>query len=74
MPPPGRGPPGRPAPPPQVRQARALYAFAAEDSTELPLQPGDIITIIKANPGDEWIEGELNGHRGLLPASYVQML
>jgi len=68
---------GRPRPPPPARpgaareRCRALYDFAAEDSTELPLTKGDIINIIKK--GQDWWEGECNGRRGLFPGNYVEM-
>lgn len=72
---PGGPAPARPLPParPVARQerCRALYDFAAEDSTELPLRKGDVITIIKK--GQDWWEGECNGQRGLFPGNYVEM-
>lgn len=68
-------PPPRPAAPPRPgpkqEHCRALYDFAAEDSTELPLRKGDVVTIIKK--GQDWWEGECNGRRGLFPANYVEM-
>jgi len=53
-------------------RARALYPFQGQDSTELSFQVGDIVTIRRQD--GEWWEGELNGHVGLLPANYVQLL
>lgn len=68
-------PPPRPAAPPRPgsrqEHCRALYDFAAEDSTELALRKGDVVTIIKK--GQDWWEGECNGRRGLFPANYVEM-
>jgi len=68
----------RPRPPPparpggaRVEHCRALYDFAAEDNTELPLRKGDVVTIIKK--GADWWEGECNGRRGLFPGNYVEM-
>jgi len=67
----------RPRPPPPARpganveRCRALYDFTAEDSTELPLRKGDVVTIIKK--GQDWWEGECNGRRGLFPGNYVEM-
>lgn len=67
--------PARPLPParpmPRQERCRALYDFAAEDSTELALRKGDVITIIKK--GQDWWEGECNGQRGLFPGNYVEM-
>lgn len=67
--------PGRPPVPvarPAGEQARALYAFAPEASTELGFAPGQVLTIVSKN--GEWWEAELNGRRGLIPANYVQLL
>jgi len=66
----------RPRPPPPARgpapeRCRALYDFAAEDSTELPLRKGDVVNIIKK--GQDLWEGECNGRRGLFPGNYVEM-
>jgi len=63
-------PPARPGPA-HVERCRALYDFTAEDSTELPLRKGDVVTIIKK--GQDWWEGECNGRRGLFPGNYVEM-
>jgi len=72
----GGAAPARPRPPPprpgaSAERCRALYDFTAEDSTELPLRKGDVVTIIKK--GQDWWEGECNGRRGLFPGNYVEM-
>jgi len=54
------------------QQAKALFEFNAQDSTELGFKVNDIITIISTN--GEWWEGELHGKRGLLPSNYVQFI
>ncbi|EGG23242.1 SH3 domain-containing protein [Cavenderia fasciculata] len=51
--------------------ATALYDFAGMDSTELSFKAGDRIIIHKKD--GEWMEGELHGMRGLVPANYVQL-
>jgi len=73
-PPPSAPPRARPPPPrapPARERCRALYDFAAQDSTELALRKGDIVNIIKK--GQDWWEGECNGRRGLFPGNYVEM-
>lgn len=72
---PASSPPLGSAPPPSAPkavQAKALFDFNAQDSSELPFRAGDIITIRAQN--GEWWEGELNGRRGLLPSNYVQLI
>ncbi len=71
------GPGGAVPPPPQQqqqRQARALYPFQGQDQTELTFQQGDIINMIRCDPGQDWWEGELRGVRGLLPSNYCQLI
>jgi hypothetical protein len=64
---------GRPLPgAPAGRQATALYDFKPEADNELGFAEGDVINIIKQE-GDWWT-GELRGKRGLLPATYVQLI
>jgi len=59
-------------PPQNQPQCTALYNYAAQESDELTLRKGDIITIIKEHP--DWWEGELNGRVGVFPANYVQKI
>nr|P10569.1 RecName: Full=Myosin IC heavy chain [Acanthamoeba castellanii]AAA27707.1 myosin IB heavy chain [Acanthamoeba castellanii] len=66
------GPPAA-ASAPGPEQARALYDFAAENPDELTFNEGAVVTVInKSNP--DWWEGELNGQRGVFPASYVELI
>jgi hypothetical protein len=70
-------PPGPGAPPAGgsgLAQARALYPFQGQDQTELSFQAGEIINLIRCEPGQDWWEGELRGVRGLLPSNYCQKL
>jgi hypothetical protein len=54
----------------KVQQVRANFEFHAENDAELSFRVGDVITVLNQDdPG--WWEGELNGHRGLFPANYV---
>jgi len=57
----------------QIRQARALYAFTAEQSTEMSLNAGDII-VLTQDTHPEWWSGTCNGRSGEFPANYVQRI
>lgn len=63
-----------PQPPPKVnvKQARAIYDFNAQEDNEVGFKAGDVLTI--HNTRGDWWEGELNGKRGLLPSNYVQLI
>lgn len=57
---------------PFKRLVIALYDFdhPSDDAyTMLPLSVGDIVTVLKQE--SDWMEGELRGHRGYFPASFV---
>ncbi|XP_048512969.1 intersectin-2 isoform X5 [Athalia rosae] len=52
---------------------RALYEFVARNQDEISFQPGDIIMVPpvqNAEPG--WMAGEIRGHTGWFPESYVE--
>jgi len=70
--------PQRPPPPrnnqPRVPQAKALYPFQGQDTSELSFNVGDIITLVDAQEGADWWTGELNGYQGLIPSNYVQRI
>eukprot|EP01121_Diplochlamys_sp_Union-15-3_P011473 TRINITY_DN3333_c0_g3_i1.p1 TRINITY_DN3333_c0_g3~~TRINITY_DN3333_c0_g3_i1.p1 ORF type:complete len:469 (-),score=109.87 TRINITY_DN3333_c0_g3_i1:130-1353(-) len=56
-------------------RAKALYDYIAADDTEISFKTDDIITVTRNDdsiPG--WLEGELNGKRGLFPGNYVEIL
>jgi len=65
--------PPQPVQPPQPAKpvAKALYNYQGATQDELSFQEGDIISILKKDPGGWW-EGELKGRRGWIPANYVQ--
>ena len=46
------------------------FDYDAEQSDELTLRVGDIIKSYKLVE-DGWMEGELNGKRGIFPANFV---
>ncbi|KAG0318125.1 HOG (high osmolarity glycerol) pathway protein [Dissophora globulifera] len=54
-------------------QARALYDFDAENSSELSFRDGEVLWIhCRQFPG--WLLGEMEGKTGLVPENYVQLL
>eukprot|EP01135_Chromosphaera_perkinsii_P001858 Nk52_evm7s212 gene=Nk52_evmTU7s212 len=62
-----------PRPKPAVPQCRALYDYDAQDTDELTIRAGDIITLVnKDNEG--WWQGKLRGKSGLFPANYVEII
>lgn len=52
---------------------RALFAFTADNSTELAFEEGDVIQLV-ARVDDNWYEGELKGKRGFFPVNYVDVI
>lgn len=54
--------------------ATVIYEYHGADNTELTIREGDVLTIYKDEPADPgWLVAELNGRKGLVPESYVQM-
>ena len=55
---------------------RALVEFDydGEQSDELTLHTGDIVTILEKDVNEGWSKGELNGKIGLFPDNFVKML
>lgn len=54
---------------------RAIYEFNARNTDEITFQPGDIVMVSfeqNAEPG--WLAGEINGHTGWFPESYVEKI
>ena len=64
--------PRAPPPAPKKPQCQALYAYTAQNETELSFKKGDVINILQKEEG--WWEGELNGQVGWLPFNYVKEL
>ena len=59
-----------------MMQVIALYDFNAEpgdDSEEMSIKAGEVLTVIKTDIGDGWWRGrKLNGEEGLFPELYVE--
>uniref|UniRef100_A0A8C8VEB9 Rho GTPase-activating protein 10 n=1 Tax=Pelusios castaneus TaxID=367368 RepID=A0A8C8VEB9_9SAUR len=56
------------------RRARAVYPCEAEHSSELSFQIGAVFENVEFSREPGWLEGTLNGRRGLIPQNYVQFL
>ncbi|XP_067047451.1 sorbin and SH3 domain-containing protein 1 homolog isoform X2 [Acropora muricata] len=52
--------------------ARALYSFNGQTEKELSFRKGDIINV-RRQVDKNWIDGELNGRRGIFPTNYVEV-
>lgn len=64
-----------PAPPPargSARKMEALYAYEAQDPSQLSIQPGDSITVLEPDDGCGWTRGQLNNAVGIFPTSYAK--
>jgi len=51
----------------------ARFDFDGEQSDELSFSEGDMIWL-KEYVGEEWARGEVNGHVGIFPLNYVDVL
>ncbi|XP_048189711.1 rho GTPase-activating protein 10 isoform X1 [Perognathus longimembris pacificus] len=56
------------------RKARAVYPCEAEHSSELSFEIGAIFEDVQSSREPGWLEGTLNGKRGLIPQNYVKLL
>uniref|UniRef100_A0AAR5QBU5 Intersectin-1 n=1 Tax=Dendroctonus ponderosae TaxID=77166 RepID=A0AAR5QBU5_DENPD len=58
---------------PGVHKYKAIYEFSARNSDEISFQPGDIIHVPEQQTGEPgWLAGEIGGHTGWFPESYVE--
>lgn len=56
-------------------RARALYDFNSENPGEISMKEHEIVTLYSEQDIEGWLEGaNSRGERGLLPASYVEIL
>ncbi|XP_020849716.1 rho GTPase-activating protein 10 isoform X1 [Phascolarctos cinereus] len=56
------------------RKARAVYPCEAEHSSELSFEIGAVFEDVQTSREPGWLEGTLNGKRGLIPQNYVKLL
>uniref|UniRef100_A0A8C5YA36 Sorting nexin n=1 Tax=Microcebus murinus TaxID=30608 RepID=A0A8C5YA36_MICMU len=54
-------------------RARALYDFRWENPGEISLREHEVLSLCSEQDIEGWLEG-CRGHRGLFPASYVQVI
>jgi hypothetical protein len=61
---------------PSKAKERAVVEFdyLGEQSDELSLKMGEVITILERDVNEGWSKGELNGKVGLFPDNFVKML
>ncbi|XP_052099388.1 drebrin-like protein B isoform X1 [Mytilus californianus] len=52
----------------------ALYDYQATDDTEISFDPGDIITNVEMIDEGWWTGTGPNGHTGMFPANYVEVM
>ncbi|XP_053661736.1 intersectin-1 [Anopheles marshallii] len=59
--------------PPGYTKYRAIYEFNARNNDEISFQPGDIVMVpLEQNAEPGWLAGEINGHTGWFPESFVE--
>jgi len=71
-----RLPPPPAAPPPakvQGEWVEALYDYDSGEPGDLMVKEGQRILLVERT-SDDWWTGEINGSKGLFPASYVKLL
>ncbi|XP_061164694.1 rho GTPase-activating protein 26-like isoform X1 [Saccostrea echinata] len=56
------------------RTARTLYQCLADNESELSFEPNVIIQNVRESKEPGWLEGSLNGKRGLIPENYVEFV
>lgn len=60
-------------PKPGYATYRAIFEFSARNSDEITFQPGDIVMVpFEQNAEPGWLAGEIGGHTGWFPESYVE--
>uniref|UniRef100_A0A673HJ54 Rho GTPase-activating protein 26 n=1 Tax=Sinocyclocheilus rhinocerous TaxID=307959 RepID=A0A673HJ54_9TELE len=59
---------------PPPRQARARYACKAEHDSELSFIAGTIFENVHPSREPGWLEGTLDGKKGLIPENYVEFV
>lgn len=52
---------------------RALFPFQAEYKNELSLKGGEIVNLIR-HVDNNWIEGEVDGKKGIFPANFINII
>ncbi|GBC07924.1 hypothetical protein RclHR1_00780004 [Rhizophagus clarus] len=55
----------------EICKAKALYDYKAQNSTELDIKAGNIVSILDKSLNDWW-KAEFEGSKGYVPANYVE--
>lgn len=56
-------------------RARVLYDFTSENPGEISVKENEVVSLYSEKDIEGWLEGlKSNGQRGLIPASYVEVL
>merc|ERR1711953_476427 len=58
----------------EERRVRTLYACVGEHESELSFEPNQLITDVRPSLEPGWLEGNLDGRRGLVPENYVEFI
>ncbi|KAB5543883.1 hypothetical protein PHYPO_G00084730 [Pangasianodon hypophthalmus] len=58
----------------QSLYAKALFDYQAADDTEITFDPGDIITVVEMADEGWWHGYGPDGHYGMFPANYVELI
>ena len=53
--------------------AKTLYPFIAENPNELTFFDNEIVNLIR-HVDEQWMEGEMDGKRGIFPRAYVEII
>jgi len=68
-------PSGKGAKAPQTKfSVKAIHDYTAKSSRELSFRAGEIINVLNKDVSTGLWQGELNGKRGIFPASHVSQL
>lgn len=53
---------------------RTLYTYDAQNTDELSITEGDVLTIVEPDDGTGWIKAQLGDQVGLIPANYIEYI
>ena len=51
----------------------ARFDYLTDEPGDLRFSSGDVITLIE-QVGDDWLKGEVHGHTGIFPLTYVEVV
>ncbi|KAL7310474.1 Protein BZZ1 [Mucor circinelloides] len=53
---------------------RSLYSYDAQNTDELSITEGDVLTIVEPDDGTGWIKAQSGDQVGLVPANYIEYI